>query len=524
MNRNRLSLFLPFIWDEFMIFAHMQLPIIYRYILATLFLVLSHPLKADYLWTTNCLKGYEAVIALDFETAENYIYKEKRDRPENLLSLYIESQMDLIKSFIDEDEIALNGIKLRNEQRIETLKKHKGKSPYQRLCIAEMYIQLSIARARKNEFFGAAHDIRKAFKMLEDNQKEYPNFSPNLRGLGLIHAAIGTIPKNYQWVVNLIGLSGTVPQGLTELKKLLTSTYRQEEYAYMRDETIMILTFLELNLGKDKDNELIRKRFYPVKNIEHKPLLLFSKSIFHFAAAENDSVIELLSKSRKVVKHQPLHYLHFMEANARLYNMDFSAESLYKSYLQTYKGSTYIMSARQRMAWIHLLKGDEAGYRKQIATCKPGKKSEEFTDEDKAAIKEADTKEMPNALLLKARLLFDGGYYPRALNELAGKSTAQFQGIKAQLEFTYRLARIFDKMEKNDKAEQLYELTYKNGLNQKYYFAASAALHLAQLYEDAGNKEKAIEFYKKTLALRDHDYQNSIDQKAKAGQGRLESK
>ena len=489
-----------------------------------LMLMCSSHLKADYVWTQNCLKGYEAVIALDFEAADNYILKEKREHPENLLCLYIESQMDLIKSFVDEDEVALDGIKLRNEQRIEILKKHKGKSPYQRLCIAEMYIQIAIARARKEEFFGAAYDIRKAFKLLEDNQKTYPNFSPNLRGLGIIHAAIGTIPKNYQWVVNLIGLNGTVQQGLSELKKLLASTYKQEEYAYMRDETIMVLTFLELNLGKDKDNELIRKRFYPVKDIEHKPLLLFSKSIFHFASAENDSVIKLLSESRKVVKKQPLHYLHFMEGNARLYNMDFSAEALFNTYLQSYKGSTYVMSARQKIAWIHLLQGDETGYKKLIARCTPHRKTEELTDEDKAAIKEATTKESPHPLLLKARLLFDGGYYSRALNELAGKSLNHFQGIKPQLEYTYRLARIFDKMKRNDKAKQLYETTYKNGLNQKFYFSASAALHLAQLFENEGNKEKAEEFYKKTLELRDHDYQNSIDQKAKAGLGRLESK
>ena len=50
-------------------------------------------LKADYVWTQNCLKGYEAVIALNFEAADNYLLKEKRDHPENLLSIYIESQM-----------------------------------------------------------------------------------------------------------------------------------------------------------------------------------------------------------------------------------------------------------------------------------------------------------------------------------------------------------------------------------------------------------------------------------------------
>lgn len=37
--------------------------------------------------------------------------------------------------------------------------------------------------------------------------------------------------------------------------------------------------------------------------------------------------------------------------------------------------------------------------------CTPHRKTEELTDEDKAAIKEASTKESPHPLLLKARLL-----------------------------------------------------------------------------------------------------------------------
>ena len=109
-----------------MIFATMLFNIKNRLFFVILMLMCTS-LKADYVWTQNCLKGYEAVIALNFEAADNYLLKEKRDHPENLLSIYIESQMDLLKSFVDEDEIALDGIKLRNEQRIEILKKHKGK-------------------------------------------------------------------------------------------------------------------------------------------------------------------------------------------------------------------------------------------------------------------------------------------------------------------------------------------------------------------------------------------------------------
>jgi hypothetical protein len=164
--------------------------------------------RADYFWSENCQQAYAEAIRLDFESATKLCNQEKKERPENLLPIYIESQIDFLKSFIDEDKKQLEGIKARNSERIDLLEKHKGKSPYQRLCIAEMYLQLAIARMRFEEFIVAAYDVRKAYKLLEENQKEYPDFKQNLRGLGLIHAAVGTIPKNYQWIANMLGLSG----------------------------------------------------------------------------------------------------------------------------------------------------------------------------------------------------------------------------------------------------------------------------------------------------------------------------
>jgi hypothetical protein len=478
--------------------------------------------RADYFWSENCQQAYAEAIRLDFESATKLCNQEKKERPENLLPIYIESQIDFLKSFIDEDKKQLEGIKARNSERIDLLEKHKGKSPYQRLCIAEMYLQLAIARMRFEEFIVAAYDVRKAYKLLEENQKEYPDFKQNLRGLGLIHAAVGTIPKNYQWIANMLGLSGSIKQGLGELKLLLNACYRNSELHYLKDETIVMLTFLELNLGKEKDNDVIRKRFYPVKDIHQRPILLFAKSIFHFAAAENDSVIDLLSRRPAETEGQPLHYLNFMEANARLFTMDFTAEKYYLKYLQNYRGTTYVKSAWQKLAWIRLLKGDMAGYKNYISKCTIAAKGEDLTDEDKAAIKELESGEVPNTILLKSRLLFDGGYYQRALAELAGKPISLFPSLRNQLEYTYRLARIFDKQEKKEKALELYESTYQNGASQKFYFAASASLHTAQIHEDLGNKTKAIEWYKKTLELRDHEYQNSLDQKAKAGLNRLE--
>lgn len=478
--------------------------------------------RADYFWSPTCCQAYSDALQLNFERAKSLCQQEKKERPENMIPVYIESQIDFLKVIIEEDKTRLEALKSGNNSRIELLNNHKGKSPYQRLCVAEMYLQMGIASVRFEEFLVAAYDVRKAYKLLQLNQKEYPDFKPNLKGLGLIHAAVGTIPKNYQWISNMLGMDGSIKQGLGELKTLLNASTRHSELNYLRDETIVILTFLELNLGKDKDDELIRRRFYPIKEINQKPLLLFAKSVFHFAVAENDSVIRLLSGRENTANVQALHYLNFMEANARLFNMDFTAELLYLKYLQNYHGRTYVKSGWQRLAWIRYLQNDQEGYKKYIAHCTATKKGDDLTDEDKSAIRENESGEPPNRILLKARLLFDGGYYQRALTELAGKPLTLFPGARYQLEYTYRLARIFDKLNKKDKALQFYESTYKNGAGHKYYFAAGSCLYSGQLYEEAGNKTAAVEWYKKTLELRDHEYQNSLDQKAKAGLNRLE--
>jgi hypothetical protein len=482
--------------------------------------VALHGAQQYFSWTTQILHAYESSVALDFEKASTLCTKEKSDNPLNLLPIYIESHIDFYKTFLEDTPENIAGIKKRNAARIQLLDKFKGNSPYTRFCKGEMYLQLAISSAREEAFFTAAYDIRKAYKLLEENQRLFPDFKANLRGLGLIHTAVGTIPKNYQWIVNMMGLDGSIQEGLSELKSHYTATLKNPEFKIMRDEAIVILTFMELNFGKSRDFNTIRKRYTAIAGLQEKPVLLFSKSTLHFAAAENDSVIHLLSKRERNLRGQPLHYLDFMEANARLYNLDLSAEKNYLYFLQHYKGQLYVKTALRRIAWIHLLKNDLKGYKHYISRCTSSGK-DDLSEEDKAAIRESEQAEPPNVILVRAGLLFDGGYYQRALAELTGKKPELFPGIKNQLEFTYRLARIFDKTEKYDKALSLYESTYKNGLRQPYYFAANSALLIGQHYEDIKNKDKAVEWYNKTLEIRNHEYQNSIDQKAKAGINRL---
>ena len=276
-----------------------------------------------------------------------------------------------------------------------------------------------------------------------------------------------------------------------------------------------------MNLEKDKSSDAIRRRFYNISDIDQKPMVQFAKGAFHFANGENDSILSLLAKRNQPPKADKLNYLDYLDGIAHLNNLDYKAETYFKRYVTQYKGKSFVKSAYQRMAWIRLLQGDHEGYLLNIKQASDEKTGSTFSDEDKQAEKEFKSNELPNLFLLKSRLLFDGGYYQRSLTEIAGKPVTSFPTLRDKLEFTYRLARIFDKTNKPDKAILYYDQTINNGKNHSYYFAANSALMLGLLYEQKANLVKSEEYFRLCLSLRNHEYQNSLDQKAKAGLNRL---
>ena len=131
---------------------------------------------------------------------------------------------------------------------------------------------------------------------------------------------------------------------------------------------------------------------------------------------------------------------------------------------------------------------------------------------------------MPDALLLKARLLCDGGYMDKALQLLQGRKVDDFDNEADKLELTYRLARIYALTGKTEAATTYYEATIKAGSLRPEHFASRSALELGQIYEQQGNKAKAIDAYKRCINMKDHDFESSMEQKAKAEINRLGGK
>lgn len=200
---------------------------------------------------------------------------------------------------------------------------------------------------------------------------------------------------------------------------------------------------------------------------------------------------------------------------AKLYHLEADANVYLENYVNEFKGKTFLKAAYLKLAYHYLLHQNKEKYNYYLQEIP--KHGNEITDEDKAAEKESKGSGSPNVYLLKSRLLFDGGYYNESYTSLIRANKIDFKTSKEQLEFIYRLGRIQHKKKNYNKAITYYQIALKNGASYPYYFSANAALNLGLIYEELENNVKAKYYFEQCLTMKNHEYQRSIDQKAKAG-------
>jgi tetratricopeptide (TPR) repeat protein len=203
-------------------------------------------------------------------------------------------------------------------------------------------------------------------------------------------------------------------------------------------------------------------------------------------------------------------------AYVSLYKQEFQeAAKHFETYLANFKGNFYVKDIYLKLSWCYYLQGNIVAA--EAARANVLNKGALYTDADKQALQEAKTGAWANITLLKARLLNDGGMNKEALQILNTKGVASFTKEEEKLQFTYRYARIHDDMRNDAEAIQYYLKTIEIGATRKEYFAARAALQLGEIYERQNKKTIAVSYFQQCIAMKDHEYKNSLDQKAKSG-------
>jgi len=466
-----------------------------------------------YEFNSICQQAYKDIGQLKIANGIALIEKAKQQNPNNLIPVFLESYIDVLELFFNEDATEYKARKENINNRISELKKGPDSSPFYRFCLSNAYLHKSVICIRYGENISAAWDSKKAYSYIKDNRKMFSTFSPNEMLYGSMQAITGTIPKGYKWLASILGMKGSVTEGMKTLSNFVNST---DPWAKLfNNESQLIYCYLSYYVDNKKDET--------IQHIISSKLDVVNNHLFAYMAANlsiNNKQTELgkniILNRNKSAEYLQTHIWDMQMGYALLHKLELAdAITHFEKYLVAFKGNFYVKDIYQKLSWAYYLQGNFGAAQKARANIliKGGTDAEA----DKQALKEAKENKWYNVLLLRSRLLSDGGYNTEALKLLDGKTLNSFDKPEEKLEFVYRLARIYDDMHRDEDAIKFYQKAIDLGKDRTEYYAARAALQTGMIYEKLNNKPEAIRFYNICLDMDHHDYKNSLDQKAKSG-------
>lgn len=460
----------------------------------------------------GCRRAYRAIVQLRLDEGGQLLAAEKKRDPDNLIPFFLDNYIDFFRLFFNEDAAEYSAAKARLDQRLESMNEGPENSPFSLFTRSVIHFQWAAIKIKMGSSLDAGLEFRRSFLESQDCRQKFPDFGPALMVSGAMHVVAGTIPDGYRWLSNLLGIRGSVKEGMGELDQFLGMNDEWSEL--YRDEANFYYLYLQFYILNKHEQVFayIRQHNLDVRNNYLYAYLYANLCINDQQSALAERIIDGRSHAPGYLD-MPVWDLEM--GYALLNHLEPGTPAYLERFLRRFTGRFYVKDALEKLSWYYYLRGDNAvadSLRREVI-----RRGTAESDADRQALKAARSGIWPDKTLLRARLLTDGGYFEEALRSLQGVSTSSFARPEERCELAYRLARIYDGLGRKDDAITAYLTTIKTGEGLREYYAARAALQAGYIYEEKGDCGRAVGFFQKCLSLKDHDYKNSLDQRAKSG-------
>ncbi len=463
-------------------------------------------------FNAHCRQAYKEIMQLKLQHGQQLLDEEKARRPDNLIPYYLENYIDFFTLFFNEDPQEYKKRFPNREQRLDLMSKGPESSPFYLYARSVIHFQWAAIRIKFGYRWDAGWEFRRSFLQVKENMTSFPSFSPNLLYNGAMQVTVSTIPDGYKWLSNLLGMKGNIKKGMQLVEDFVHGN--DEWQQLFHEEAIFYYCYLQFYIRNNKEGVA---RFIDEQRLDlvNNHLMAYLATNLSLNNQQGEKALKIMEGRSGAPGYLSTPVWDLEMGYVKLHRLEPDAVIYFDRFLKQFKGKFYVKDALQKMSWLYYLKGDQA----KADQCRSSilKNGNTDTEADKQAQKEASTSSWPNKLLLQARLLNDGGYHREALRLLHGKSIHDFSLPEEQLEFAYRVGRIYDDVGADAEAIGFYEEAVSIGQDRREYFAARAALQIGMIYEQRGDLPTAISWFERCMKMPDHDFKNSLDQRAKAG-------
>ena len=469
---------------------------------------ISSAFAADFDFTPNLQKAHQEVFKLRLESAKKLAASEKSSNP---FRVYVEHYAETIQLLNTDTEDAYNTFLTHEDERLDAIEDLDEQSPYNRFLRAEIKLLSAVVRIRFGNEVKAAWNVIQAAKLLEENQKLFPQFLPTYKSLGCLHIVIGSVPDNHRWVLKLLGLKGNIAQGVSELHRAT----KDKEWGNEATLTSFFIQEFVLKFDERENTELLNTIENQADNLSFHWLA----TAISLKSTRNEQALKLLKKAPSDPSYPALSIFTLYRADAHLLKGDYAeASRLYTLYIRQFKGKSYLKEAYYKLALCHWLTGDSTKAQQSLARIPSVGVA--YAESDKAAEKfyesYSKTHQLPNKTLLKIKHASDGGYYEKAADLLTQFTEKDLETPKERAEYFFRAGKVFQRTHQNDKALASFEKAIQLSAKESWYFAPSASLQIGYYYQEKGQRQQAKAYFEKAISYKKHEYKSSVDSKARA--------
>ncbi|MCP4439154.1 MAG: hypothetical protein GY810_09450 [Aureispira sp.] len=435
--------------------------------------------------------AFSNVFSLRFEKASKSLVAERLRNPYNLMTHFMEDYLDFYKVFVSESINQKERLSVTRQQRLEKMATGDEGSPYFLFCQAQMLLHEALLQLKFGMNEEAVPNIKKAYNLLEDNIKLFPKFVENKMVLGVIQILVAATPGKNKWG----NVKGSIDKGLKNLVEIIEYGEKYPKFEFNQHVQVTYASMLMYLRNHDGDDW--RKINDQILDFKESSLANYVIANMYLYIGNTPKAFITLQQRPMGDDQIPFFHLEYLEGLCKVYRLDFSASKNFKTYLSKYYGVHYIKDTYQKLAWIDLLKNKGKEY--SFYNGKTLVKGTAITPRDRDAQHEAQDGGRPNPELLKARLLFKGGYYSKAMSSMEQCKISTLKTEREKLEHPFRIGRIYHKMRRYDDALLKYDEVLEAGNQKPYYYAGKAALEAARIWENRGNMSKAKFYYERCL-------------------------
>ncbi len=452
-------------------------------------------------------RAYAELLKLRVGTCRQLITNEPVKAPGTLL---VADCADFVELIVSQDASRYEATLAALEARLVVLDKTPA-SALRDYAQAEISLHQALAEIGFHHEVRGAWHLRHTASLMQAVAERYPTFLPARKTLGLCQFGIGSLPEGYHWFLRLLGLRGSVEEGLRNLG--LAATQPND---FQTESQILLALIRESYYKQGTESLVLANRLAR----EQPDNLLFSYLVISLNKRQHHGNEALAAYRARPVgpAYQPIALVHHLAGDLLLYHGDYAASlAENEHFLREYKGDYYRKDAAFKLylaAWLgEAPAAVQERYRQQINLAGPL-----TIEEDIYAQRFYHDAQLLNPILTRARLQTDGGYYPQALSTLQQFRLTSATPARDQLEASYRRARVWQGLNRPDSARADYLRTLRRSATlgePAYYFAPQAALQLGYLAQAAGQRAAAKAYFEQAMAYPKHEYKNSTDQKAK---------